>query len=129
MICRSQTVLYYPKRTCPRIHGFKMTNSIDHIVKSVIQMGPNFTSPESVKNIACIGQHTNKFEQQTGSPHRAYSKLLIKHEVRCGLLGPLRVDVIYQTVRKGRGSNSDGDLQLSFSNCMDSSKNAVMMER
>ena len=48
----------------PRIHGFKMTNSIDHIVKNIIQMGPNFISPESVKNIACVGQKTNKFEQK-----------------------------------------------------------------
>jgi len=43
--------------TCkgPRIHGLKMTNSIDHIMKSIIQMRPNFISPESVKNIACVG--------------------------------------------------------------------------
>ncbi len=41
-----------------------MTNSINHIVKNIIQMGPNFISLESVKNIACVGQKTNKFEQE-----------------------------------------------------------------
>ena len=41
-----------------------MTNSIDHIVKNIIQMGPNFISLESVKNIACVDQKTNKFEQK-----------------------------------------------------------------
>ena len=51
-----------PKR--PSIHGFKMTNSIDHIVKSIIQMEPNFISPESVKNIVCVGQEKKKFEQE-----------------------------------------------------------------
>ena len=39
-----------------------MTNSIDRIVKNVIQIGPDFTSLESVKNIACVDQKTNKFE-------------------------------------------------------------------
>ena len=39
-----------------RIHGFIMTNSFNHIVKNIIQMGPNFISPESMKNIACVGQ-------------------------------------------------------------------------
>ena len=39
-----------------------MSNSIDHIVNNILQMGPNFTSLESVKNIACIGQKINKFE-------------------------------------------------------------------
>ena len=48
----------------PRIHGFKMTNSINHIVKNIIQTKPNFISLESVKNIACVGQTTNQFEQK-----------------------------------------------------------------
>jgi hypothetical protein len=47
----------------PRIHGFKMTNLNDHIVKYIIRLGPNFISPELVKNIACFGQKTNKFDQ------------------------------------------------------------------
>ena len=47
-----------------RIHGFKMSNSIDHIVKIIIQIGPNFISQESVKNIACVGQKGKKFEQK-----------------------------------------------------------------
>jgi hypothetical protein len=47
----------------PKIHGFKMTNSIDHIVKSRIQMEPDFISMESVKNTVCVGQETKKFEQ------------------------------------------------------------------
>jgi len=38
----------------PRILGFKMTNSIDHIVNDIIRTGPNFSSPESVKNITCV---------------------------------------------------------------------------
>jgi hypothetical protein len=28
--------------TAQRIHDFKMKNSIDHIVKNIFQMGPNF---------------------------------------------------------------------------------------
>jgi hypothetical protein len=44
-----------------RIYGFKMTTSI---VKNIIQMRPNLISPESVKNIACVGHTTNKFEQK-----------------------------------------------------------------
>jgi hypothetical protein len=48
----------------PRIHSFKVTNLNEHIVKNIIQMGPNFVSLESVKNIACVGQRTNKFEQK-----------------------------------------------------------------
>ena len=43
----------------PRIHGFKMTNSIHHIVKNLIHMRPNFISPESLKNIACVSQTRN----------------------------------------------------------------------
>jgi len=39
-----------------RIHGFKMANSIEHIVKNVAK----FISPESVKNIAYVGKNTNK---------------------------------------------------------------------
>ncbi len=41
-----------------------MRDLIDHIVKNVIQMRPNFISLESVKNIACVGEATNKFEQK-----------------------------------------------------------------
>ena len=41
-----------------------MTNSIDHIVKNIIQMRLNFISLESVKNSAYVGQKTNKFEQK-----------------------------------------------------------------
>ena len=33
---------------------FKMENFIDHSMKNVIQMGPNFISLESVKNITCV---------------------------------------------------------------------------
>jgi len=40
-----------------------MTN--DHIGKNIIQMMPNFTSLESVKNIVCVGQIKNKIEQKT----------------------------------------------------------------
>ena len=46
------------------IHGFKPLNSIDHIVKNIIQMRPNFISPKSVKNIACVGHKIIKFEQK-----------------------------------------------------------------
>jgi hypothetical protein len=41
-----------------------MRKSIDHIVKNIIQMGPNFISLESVKNIACVGQKGKKLEQK-----------------------------------------------------------------
>jgi len=40
-----------------RIRSFKMPNEIDHIVKNIIQMGPNSKSPESVKNIAVLVQN------------------------------------------------------------------------
>jgi hypothetical protein len=40
-----------------------MTNSIDHNVKSRIQMELNFISLELVKNILCVGQETKKLEQ------------------------------------------------------------------
>jgi len=33
-----------------------VTDSINYIVKIVIHMGPNFISPESVKNIVCVRQ-------------------------------------------------------------------------
>ena len=33
-------------------------------MKSTIQMGPNFISMESVTNIACVGQKTDKFVQK-----------------------------------------------------------------
>jgi hypothetical protein len=54
------------------IHGLKMTNSIDHSVKNVIQMGPNFISSELVKNIACINQKMNNNWTKEG-PHVSYS--------------------------------------------------------
>jgi len=34
-------------------HRFKMNDSIHHGRKNIIQMKPNFVSPESRKNIAC----------------------------------------------------------------------------
>jgi len=46
--------------TGPRIHGLNMSNLIDQIVKDMIQMGSIFPSPESMKNIACIGHEINK---------------------------------------------------------------------
>ncbi len=42
--------------------GVTVTNRIDHIMKNIIHMRPNFISPESTKNIACLGQITNIFE-------------------------------------------------------------------
>jgi len=45
----------------PRIRSLKMANSIDHIVKKYNSDGPNFISPESAKNIACVGQKTKRF--------------------------------------------------------------------
>ena len=41
-----------------------MTSPNDHIVKNILQMGSIFFSPEWVKNIACVGQNTDKFEQK-----------------------------------------------------------------
>jgi hypothetical protein len=71
----------------PRIHGFKVKNSIDHIVKHIIQMGPNFISPESVKNIVYVGKKINKSKSR-------YDLLKIakrKREGKFGLLGHLGV--------------------------------------
>jgi hypothetical protein len=36
----------------------------DHILKNAIEMSLNFISLESVKNSACVGQKTNKFEEK-----------------------------------------------------------------
>jgi len=52
----------HPKR--PRITSPEMANSIYHIVKNRIQMGPRFMSPESVKNIACVGQKEIEFNKR-----------------------------------------------------------------
>ena len=38
----------------PRIYRFKPTNSINHIVKNIIQIASSFISPKLVKNNACI---------------------------------------------------------------------------
>jgi hypothetical protein len=46
----------------PRVHGFKMTNSVDHIVKIIIQMRLNFTVLKSMKINAYVCQETDKFE-------------------------------------------------------------------
>ena len=40
----------------PRNNSFKMTNSIDHIVKNTNSDGSKFISPELVKIIACVGK-------------------------------------------------------------------------
>ena len=40
----------------PRIHRFKMKNSINHIRKITIEMRPYFISLESVENIVCVSQ-------------------------------------------------------------------------
>jgi hypothetical protein len=57
-----RTMTLTPK--APRIHGFKIANSIDQIVKNIIQIGPNFISLELAKIIAYVGQLTNKFEEE-----------------------------------------------------------------
>ncbi len=63
-----------------------MTISIDHVVKSRIQMEPNSISPESMMNIVCVGQETKKVEQEE-SPQKTYSIPLKNHEAQFGLLG------------------------------------------
>jgi hypothetical protein len=75
----------------PRMHDFKTTNSIDRIVKNIIEMGPNFISPELVKNITCIGQNRKKLEQKELHirPTQNYRE---KDEAQFGLLGPLGVN-------------------------------------
>jgi len=45
------------------MHGYKTICSIDHTVKNIIQMGPNFTWTKSVENAACVGQKPNKIRQ------------------------------------------------------------------
>lgn len=57
----------------------------DHIVKNIIKLGPNSVSLESIKNIACVGQNTNKFEQ-----NEIYSKLLQK------IWGPIRASWFFR---------------------------------
>jgi len=50
-----------------------MTNSIDDIVEYIIQTGPSFISPESMKNITCVCQKINKIDQKkvpVGSPQK-----------------------------------------------------------
>jgi len=41
-----------------------MSNSIHHVVKKLIQLRPYSISPESVTNIACIGQQIDKIGQK-----------------------------------------------------------------
>jgi len=67
---RAQTLI--PKR--PRIHGYRMTNSIDQIVENGIRMGPNFMSSESVKKIADVGKKLNQIGLR--SSHMTYSNQL-----------------------------------------------------
>jgi len=54
----------------PRIHGFKMANLSEHIVKSTIQMGPNLCHGIN----ACVGQKINRIGH-VKRLHMAYSKL------------------------------------------------------
>jgi len=49
-----------PKR--PRIHGFKMTGLKHYTGIKITKIGLNFTSLESVKNIACVGDKIDKIE-------------------------------------------------------------------
>jgi hypothetical protein len=48
----------------PRIHCFKMINSIDHNMENIIHMELNFISLKSVKNITCVGKKPHNFEQK-----------------------------------------------------------------
>lgn len=50
-----------------RILGFRMSNLIDNIVKIIIEMGSNFISLKSVKNITCVGEE-NKIKYQKKVP-------------------------------------------------------------
>jgi len=74
----------------PGIHGFKTTESIDHIVKNIIRMELNSISSELVKNIACVRSKTNTWTKE--SPHLTYFKLLRKHEAKFGSFGPLGIN-------------------------------------
>ena len=74
---------------------FTLTNSIDHIVKSRIQMGPDFILPESVKNIACVGLKINYLNYS----HRIYSKLLQQREVQLVMLDPSGVYLQCKLIR------------------------------
>jgi len=47
-----------------QIHGSKMTNLIDHVVKNTILMGLHIISPELMKNIACVGLKINRIKQK-----------------------------------------------------------------
>ena len=75
----------------PRIHGFKMKNSTNHIAKNIIQMGPNFLSLEAVESSACVGHKTNKFEQKKIHIESTQNCLEKKHEAQFGLLSHLGV--------------------------------------
>lgn len=57
-------IVFYFTPSRPRIRRYKMTISIDYIVKDSIQMGPVFISAESVKHIASVPQKMNKIGQK-----------------------------------------------------------------
>ena len=44
----------------------KMTNSIDHILKNIIQMRPKFILPELMKDISCVVLGTTKKLERKG---------------------------------------------------------------
>lgn len=56
----------------PRIHGSKMTNLIDRIVKNITQMGMNCFSPEQVQDITCVDQTRSKNKPKHPPPSTPY---------------------------------------------------------
>jgi len=56
--------LDFYKAPTPSTQGIKMTNSIDHIVKNTIYMGPNFMYPESMKRQRIHWSNTMKTKIQ-----------------------------------------------------------------
>jgi len=66
-----------------------MKKSIDRSVKNTLPMGPHFISPESGKNIACVGLFYFILNWKKESLQMSYSKLVKKHEAQCELLVPV----------------------------------------
>lgn len=103
----------------PRVHGFKLTNAIDHIVKNIIQMGPNFISLESVKNFPSVGQKINKIGQKE-VPYDLRTTAKKMPEIQLGLLCPFGVQTLLGLVFVTLGYilESEG-CALQFSNILE----------
>jgi len=79
----------------PRIHGLKITYSTNHIVKKIIQMGPNLISLKPVKNVAI--KLKLKFIKKRGGQKKVLicpTQLLKTYEAQFGSPGPLGIKLL-----------------------------------